>query len=69
MAAALRPIYTAATAEAAQEEFSSGHWGTKHPTIAQSWRRAWQNVIPFFAFHPDVRKVIYITGMIGAAPQ
>ena len=64
VAAALRPIYTAATAEAAQEaleEFASGPWGAKHPTIAQSWRRAWQNVIPFFAFPPDVRKVIYTT--------
>jgi putative transposase len=67
VAAALRPIYTAATAEAAQEaleEFASGHWGAKHPTIVQSWRRAWQNVIPFFAFPPDVRKVIYTTNAI-----
>jgi putative transposase len=67
VAAALRPIYTAATAEAAQEaleEFASGHWGAKHPTIVQSWRRAWQNVIPFFAFPPDVRKVIYTTNVI-----
>jgi putative transposase len=67
VAAALRPIYTAATAEAAQEaleEFASGHWGSKHPTIVQSWRRAWQNVIPFFAFPPDVRKVIYTTNVI-----
>jgi putative transposase len=67
VAAALRPIYKAATAEAAQEaleEFASGHWGAKHPTIVQSWRRAWQNVIPFFAFPPDVRKVIYTTNAI-----
>jgi putative transposase len=67
VATALRPIYTAATAEAAQEaleEFASGHWGSKHPTIVQSWRRAWQNVIPFFAFPPDVRKVIYTTNVI-----
>ena len=67
VAAALRPTYTAATAEAAQEaleEFASGPWGVKHPTIAQSWRRAWQNVIPFFAFPPDVRKVIYTTNAI-----
>jgi putative transposase len=67
VAAALRPIYTAATAEAAAEaleEFASGHWGMKHPMIAPSWRRAWQNVIPFFAFPPDVRRVIYTTNII-----
>ena len=67
VAAALRPIYTAATADAAQEaleEFASGPWGAKHPTIVQSWRRAWQNFIPFFAFPPDVRKVIYTTNVI-----
>jgi transposase-like protein len=52
--AALRPIYAAAaTAEAAQaalDEFAGGLWGGKYPTIVQSWRRSWENVIPFFAF-------------------
>ena len=67
VAAALRPIYTAATAEAAEaalEEFAASEWGEKLPTIVQSWRRAWQNVIPFFAFPPDVRRVIYTTNII-----
>ena len=67
VAAALRPIYTAATAEAAAEaleEFAQTPWGMKHPTIVQSWKRAWQNVIPFFAFAPEVRKVIYTTNAI-----
>jgi transposase-like protein len=67
VAAALRPIYTAATAEAAAEaleEFAQTPWAMKHPTIVQSWKRAWQNVIPFFAFAPEVRKVIYTTNAI-----
>jgi transposase-like protein len=67
VAAALRPIYTAATAEAAAEaleEFAQRPWGAKHPTIVQSWKRAWQNVIPFFAFAPEVRRVIYTTNAI-----
>src|ERR1041384_4346360 len=66
-ASALRPIYTAATAQAAHEaleEFATSHWGAKYPTIAQSWRRAWENVIPFFAFPPEVRRVIYTTNVI-----
>ena len=67
LAAALRPIYTAATAEAAAEaleEFAQSPWGVKHPTIVQSWRRAWQNVIPFFAFGPEIRKAVYTTNAI-----
>lgn len=67
IAAALRPIYTAATAEAAREaldDFAGGAWGAKYPTIVQSWRRAWESVIPFFAFPPAVRRVIYTTNAI-----
>jgi transposase-like protein len=67
IAAALRPIYTAATAEAAREaleDFAGGAWGGKYPTIVQSWRRAWEHVIPFFAFPPEVRRVIYTTNVI-----
>jgi len=67
IAAALRPIYAAATLEAAQEaleDFANGAWGKKYPTIVQSWRRAWEHVIPFFAFPPEVRRIIYTTNMI-----
>jgi transposase-like protein len=35
--------------------------GQKYPSTAPSWRRAWQEVIPFFAFPPAVRKIIYTT--------
>ena len=67
VARALRPIYSAASAEAAVQElddFERGEWGEKYPTIAQSWRRAWQHVVPFFAFPPLVRKVVYTTNVI-----
>jgi putative transposase len=67
VAAALRPIYTAPTAaaaEAALVAFETGPWGTKYATIGQSWRRVWQQVIPFFAFPPEVRRVIYTTNAI-----
>jgi len=67
IAAALRPIYAAGTLEAAQgalEDFANGLWGKKYPTIVQSWRRAWEHVIPFFAFPPEVRRIIYTTNMI-----
>lgn len=67
LAAAIRPIYTAATAEAAEAEldaFEHGPWGQKFPTVAAAWRRAWSHVIPFFAFPPLIRRVIYTTNAI-----
>jgi transposase-like protein len=67
LAAALRPIYTAPSADAAQaalETFAAGPWGTRFPTVVASWRRAWTHVIPFFAFPPDVRRVIYTTNTL-----
>ena len=67
LAAAIKPIYTAASAEAAQAEldaFEQGPWGRKFPTVVAAWRRAWDRVIPFFAFPPAVRRVIYITNAI-----
>ena len=67
LAAAIKPIYTAPSAEAAQAEldaFEQGDWGKKFPTVVASWRRAWDRVIPFFAFPPEVRRVIYTTNAI-----
>jgi putative transposase len=67
LAAAIRPIYTAATAEAAEAEldaFEQGPWGERFPTVVAAWRRAWSHVIPFFAFPPQIRRVIYTTNAI-----
>ena len=67
LAAAIKPIYTASSAEAALAEldaFASGAWGQKFPTVAAAWRRAWDRVIPFFAFPPAIRRVIYTTNAI-----
>lgn len=67
IAAALKPIYKADSAESAKqnlEEFSDSPWGRKYPAIAQSWRRNWEQVIPFFAFAAEVRKIIYTTNAI-----
>jgi transposase-like protein len=67
LAAAIKPIYTAANAEAAQaalDDFEAGSWGQRFPTVVASWRRAWSRVVPFFAFPPDVRRVIYTTNAI-----
>ena len=67
LAAALKAIYRAVdadTAEKALTAFEAGPWGQRYPAIGQSWRRAWGEVIPFFAFPDDVRRIIYTTNAI-----
>jgi putative transposase len=67
LAGSLKPIYQAAHAEAAQaalDAFEASPWGTKFPTVAAMWRRQWQQVIPFFAYPPEVRTIIYTTNAI-----
>jgi putative transposase len=67
LAAALRAIYTAPTAEAAAaalDAFAASAWGQRFPTIPKAWRQAWTHVIPFFAFPPAVRRVLYTTNAL-----
>ena len=69
VAAALKEVYRARNAETGQEAldaFDDGPWGRKYPVIAQSWRRHWAEVIPFYAFPDQVRRVIYTTNAIEA---
>ncbi len=69
VAAALKEIYRARNAEtgqAALDAFDAGPWGRKYPVIAQSWRRNWVEVIPFYAFPDQVRRIIYTTNAIEA---
>ena len=65
--AELRKIYRAADAEAgrkALDAFEDSAWGRKYAAISQIWRRQWEQIIPFFAFAPAVRKIIYTTDEI-----
>ena len=69
IAQSLRSVYRAQGADAglaALEAFEEGHWGQKYPAIAQSWRRHWDQVIPFFAFSEALRRIIYTTNAIEA---
>jgi putative transposase len=69
VAAALKQVYRAKDAETGKQElqeFADGTWGQKYPAIAQSWQRNWAEVIPFFAFPDDVRRLIYTTNAIEA---
>jgi len=66
VAADLRSIYTAATVEKAEQHLSAFEekWSDAYSSIAKSWRNNWERVISFFAFLPEIRKIIYTTNAI-----
>ncbi len=67
VAGELKNIYRAASAEEAArllEAFAESALGKKYPMIAASWRRHWTEVIPFYDYPPEVRKMIYTTNAI-----
>lgn len=66
MAAGLREVYGAETPDAARDALKAfdEDWGAPVSSIARAWRRAWEEVIPFFAFSPEIRRVIYTTNAI-----
>jgi putative transposase len=67
VAAALRPIYTAPTVEAAETEllaFAESPLGRRYPAAVATWENAWERFIPFLAFPPELRKIIYTTNSI-----
>ena len=66
VAADLKQIYRAETAEAAEDRLAAFEkkWNPRYPPIGQSWRRNGEKIIPFFAFRPDIRKILYTTNAI-----
>ena len=62
----LKTVYSAETADVAEENLTAfdEKWGEQYPSIAQSWRRNWEQVIPLtvpirqLAFPKDIRRII-----------
>lgn len=66
MARDLRPVYTAATEQAAKERLAAFHatWGSTYPAIVRLWDNAWTEFAPFLDYSPEIRTVIYSTNAI-----
>ena len=63
----LKNVYRAESAEIAMQrlqEFDQGVLGRKYPMIAESWKRNWEEVIPFFSYPQEIRTMIYTTNAI-----
>jgi putative transposase len=69
VASALPPVYTAPTADAAQDAldaFEASDLGRKYPATVRTWRNGWEKFTPFLAFPPPVRRIIYTTNAIAS---
>ena len=61
-----KAIYIAATELEAEFnlELFAEKWDKQYPSISKSWRSHGANIIPFFAFPPEIRRAIYTTNAI-----
>jgi putative transposase len=66
VAADLRQIYQAATAEAAEQHLTGFEqkWDVQYATIGRLWRRHWAGVEPLFAFPEEIRRIVYTTNAV-----
>ncbi|MGS0688954.1 transposase, partial [Nakamurella sp. GG22] len=67
IAAELKKIYTAPGVDAAETallEFAETDLARRYPACLRTWQDAWERFIPFLAFPPAVRKIIYTTNAI-----
>jgi len=64
----LRAIYRAPTLEAAEQALAAfeERWDARFPMISRRWRAHWSNLIPFFDYPPEIRRVMYTTNAIEA---
>ena len=60
----LKAVYRAETASAARLDEFETRWGERYPAVVPAWRRAWEHVVPMFAFPPAIRKMIYSTNAL-----
>jgi putative transposase len=62
----LRAVYTAATAEAAGQELKrfGEKWDKQYSAIRLMWERHWERITPFYAFPPEIRRIMYTTNAI-----
>ena len=66
MARHMKEIYRAPSAEAAADrldEFEE-RWGARYGAVVASWRERWEEVIPMFAFAPEIRRLMYTANAI-----
>jgi putative transposase len=64
----LKKIYTAVDRDHAETMLKAfaETWDPRYPMISASWTEHWERIVPFLAFPPDLRRVVYTTNAIEA---
>lgn len=62
----LRPVYTAVTKDEAEANLAllEERWNEKYPMAVNIWRNNWEVLSHYFAFSPDIRRMMYTTNPI-----
>jgi len=62
----IKPVYTAASEQAALDAFAefSDKWEARYPAIVRLWTSAWAEMVPFLRFDPSIRRVVCTTNAI-----
>jgi transposase-like protein len=62
----LKPVYTAASEQAALEAFLAftDKWERRYPAIIKLWDNAWAEFVPFLRFDAEIRTVVCTTNAI-----
>jgi len=62
----LKRVYRAANREEAERQLAAfeAAWDSQYRSVSQLWRRHWEQIVPFFAFPAEIRKVIYTTNAV-----
>lgn len=62
----LKTVYAAINLEQAQQAFVQFEekWANKYPYVCRSWKNNWDNLTAFYAYPPEIRKMMYTTNLI-----
>ena len=62
----LKPVYTAASEQAALDAFAefAATWEARYPAIIRLWENAWAEFVPFLRFDTEIRSVVCTTNAI-----
>lgn len=62
----LKKVYQAATREEAETHLLelSEQWGKKYPAAIRSWEQNWGELSTYFAYSPEIRRLIYTTNSV-----
>lgn len=62
----LKPIYQASSEDNARYQLDNfaSKWEVKYPLAVKAWQKNWDELVTFFKYPPEIRRIIYTTNVI-----